>query len=299
MQTEKTSFTSGFIAVIGRPNVGKSSLTNALVGGKVAIVSEKPQTTRNRIMGVVNGEGYQIVLLDTPGIQKPKNRLGTFMEGAVARSLRDIEAVCVVVDGHSGVGARDQEALLRAQRSGCPVIVALNKTDLMQPGQVQACAQALRAIDPQATICPVSAKTGDGLVHLIAAMRETLPQGPAYFPKEMLSDKPESFLCCEIIREKALQLLRDEVPHGIGVELEKFMEREDGVVEVHAVIYCERASHKGIIIGKNGRMLKRIGSLAREEFERFFDAKVFLSLFVKVREDWRNSPTALRELGYD
>ena len=280
-----SQFVSGFAAVIGRPNVGKSSLINTMVGEKIAIVSDKPQTTRNRIMGVVNGAGYQLVVLDTPGIQKPKNKLGRYMEGAVRHSLTDIEAALVVVDGAKGLGSRDEEAL--------------NKIDLAQPEQIRSLSARLAAYPGVSHVCPVSAKTGAGLADLLHTLRALLPPGPAYFPTDVASDMPESFLCCEIIREKLLHNLRDEVPHGIGVELEKFMEREDGVVEIHALIYCERQSHKGIVIGHRGAMLKRIGSQARGELEDFFGTKVFLQLFVKVREDWRNSPSALKELGYE
>lgn len=294
-----SQFVSGFAAVIGRPNVGKSSLINTMVGEKIAIVSDKPQTTRNRIMGVVNGAGYQLVVLDTPGIQKPKNKLGRYMEGAVRHSLTDIEAALVVVDGAKGLGSRDEEALFRATHCGVPVVVALNKIDLAQPEQIRSLSARLAAYPGVSHVCPVSAKTGAGLADLLHTLRALLPPGPAYFPTDVASDMPESFLCCEIIREKLLHNLRDEVPHGIGVELEKFMEREDGVVEIHALIYCERQSHKGIVIGHRGAMLKRIGSQARVELEDFFGTKVFLQLFVKVREDWRNSPSALKELGYE
>ena len=290
---------SGFVAVIGRPNVGKSSLVNTLVGDKVAIVSDKPQTTRNRIMGVVNGDGYQLVLLDTPGIQKPKNKLGRYMEGSVKDSLKDVEATVVVIDGSTGLGAKDEEAIFRGVQSDARVWIAVNKIDVAEPTDIQALVETLKVREGIYRVCPISAKTGQGLEVLLGGLIDCLPEGPAYFPPDMISDQPEAFLCAEIIREKALLLLREEVPHGIGVDLEKFMEREDGVVEVHAVIYCERDSHKGIIIGKNGGMLKRIGTRAREEMEIFFDSKVFLKLHVKTREGWRNSPLALRELGYE
>ncbi|MBQ9989072.1 MAG: GTPase Era [Clostridia bacterium] len=292
-------FRSGFVAVVGRPNVGKSSLVNTFVGGKVAIVSDKPQTTRNRIMGVVNGEGYQLVLVDTPGMQSPRNRLGAFMESAVSHAMTDVDAILCVVDGHSGLGERDEAAIERAVSSRKRVILAVNKTDKAQPEEIAALCETLRQRPSIHAVYPVSALTGDGLAPLLTVLIEMLPEGPAYFPEDMISDKTEDFLCAEAIREKALLLLREEVPHGLGVELEKFMERPDGLVEVHAVIYCERESHKRIIIGKGGRMLKRIGSMAREDMEHFFDTKVFLSLYVKVREEWRNSPRALRDLGYD
>ena len=293
-----TIFRSGFIAVIGRPNVGKSSLVNALVGEKVSIVSDKPQTTRNRIMGVVNGQGHQIVMVDTPGIQKPRNRLGSYMEGTVKGSLADVDAVIVVLDGTSGLGSRDETAIKQAQASGAPVLYVINKTDRMTEEKQYAYREAVAKQTQADAIFLLSAKTGEGLFELRNAIVALLPQGPRYFPDDMVTDKPESFLCAEIVREKALTLLRDEVPHGIGVGIEKFMERDDGVVEIHAVIYCERTRHKGIIIGKGGRMLKQIGTQARQDMEMLFDTKVFLSLYVKAREDWQDNPSVLKELGY-
>ncbi len=293
------AFVSGFAAVIGRPNVGKSSLVNTLVGHKVCIVSEKPQTTRNRIMGVVNGRGYQLVLLDTPGLQTPKNRLGHYMQGAVKHALTDINAVLCVVEAHRPLGERDEQALLLAKNAGAPVLVVQNKCDLATAEQISAQAQAIKEFLLEASFFPVSALTGEGLSGLLSCLIGLLPQGPAYFPEDEWCDKPEDFLCAEIIREKVLLFLREEVPHGVGVELERFFEREDGVVEIHAVIHCERQSHKGILIGKGGGMLKKIGSSAREELEAFFGTKVFLQIFVRVRENWRNSPTALKDLGFD
>ncbi len=287
---------TGFVTVTGRPNVGKSTLINALVGGKVAIVSARPQTTRNRIMGIVNSPDYQIVLVDTPGIQKPRNKLGEFMESAVSASYVDADVVLVVLDASAGIGSFDQEIIERVQSLNLPLLVVLNKSDLVDSDKLQMLKQQLE--QKAIASLPISAKTGQGLKELIDAILGYLKPGPLYFPPDAVTDMPEAFLCAELVREKALELLSEEVPHGIGVAVERFFERDDGVVEVHCVMYCERESHKGIIIGKNGSMLKKIGTLARKDMEHFFDARVFLKIFVKVRKDWRNKPSVLKELGY-
>lgn len=292
-------FKSGFVAIVGRPNVGKSSLVNVLVGDKVAIVSERPQTTRNRIMGVVNGDGYQIVLVDTPGMQKARNKLGQYMEGAVSSALEDVDIKLVVLDASTGIGAKDEDAIARAAGGAGRVIALLNKMDIADAQKAEELAVRLAQDDRIAHVCKVSAATGQGLKELLDLLIDSMPEGPMYFPEDTISDMPEAFMCAEFIREKALQNLREEIPHGIGVELERFFEREDGIVEVHAVIYCEKKSHKGIIIGKNGSMLKKIGTQAREDMERFFNTKVFVQLFVKVREDWRDSNAILKDLGYE
>lgn len=287
---------TGFVTVTGRPNVGKSTLVNALVGGKVAIVSQRPQTTRNRIMGIVNSPDYQIVLVDTPGIQKPRNRLGELMESAVSASYVDADVVLLVLDANAGIGSTDHEILQRVRSLNLPVLVVLNKSDLAGGERLKTLKEQL---EQEGFACiSVSAKTGQGLKELTDSIVGFLKPGPLYFPPDAVTDMPEAFLCAELVREKALELLNEEVPHGIGVAIERFFERDDGVVEVHCVMYCERESHKGIIIGKNGSMLKKIGSLARQEMEHFFDAKVFLKIFVKGSEDWRNKPSVLKELGY-
>ena len=291
-------FLSGFIAIVGRPNVGKSSLVNALVGEKVAIVSNKPQTTRNRIMGVVDGKGYQMVLIDTPGVQRPKNKLGEFMEGAVKSAVSDVDAICLVLDGASGLGPRDEELIRRIQPVGVPILVVLNKCDIAEEEKIAALRNELEQRGFAKSILTASALTGQGMDVLEQSLAKHLVEGPRYFPEGEITDMPEEFFCKEIVREKALRLLRDEIPHGIGVEIEKMMERKDGIVEIHAVIYCERKSHKSILIGKGGSMLKRIGSQARADLEEIFGTKVFLHLFVKVREDWRDSATALKDMGY-
>ncbi len=294
-----SQFVSGFAAVIGRPNVGKSSLINTMVGEKIAIVSDKPQTTRNRIMGVVNGNGVPARRAGYARHPKPKNKLGAIWKGAVRHSLTDIEAALVVVDGAKGLGSRDEEALFRATHCGVPVVVALNKIDFGAARTNPLLSARLAAYPGVSHVCPVSAKTGAGLADLLHTLRALLPPGPAYFPTDVASDMPESFLCCEIIREKLLHNLRDEVPHGIGVELEKFMEREDGVVEIHALIYCERQSHKGIVIGHRGAMLKRIGSQARGNWKIFFGTKVFLQLFCQGTGGLAKFSLRAQELGYE
>ena len=290
-------FKSGFIAIVGRPNVGKSTLLNSLVGEKVAIVSNRPQTTRNRLMGVVCDEKYQMVFVDTPGIHKPRTQLGNFMMQAVQEGMEGIDALVVLVDV-TAVGPRDRQIAEDMSRKKLPVLLLLNKIDLVQPQEL------LRIIDifkemPFAAILPISAKTGEGLDTLRKELLSRLPAGPKYFPDDMLTDQPERVLCAELIREKALRHLRDEVPHGIGVEILRMEKKSDNLMEIHADIYCEKDSHKSIIIGKHGSMLSLIGKEARIDIESLLGMRVNLQLWVKVRPDWRNSKADLRTLGYD
>ena len=289
-------FHSGFVAILGRPNVGKSSLMNRFVGEKVAIVSERPQTTRNRILGVAAGEGWQIVFVDTPGLHKPRNRLGEFMMQEAEAAREDVDAVLAVVDG-AHLGERDAAILDDVRQMACPKFLAVNKTDLVTPEQLMPRLASLN-VEGFERVFSVSARRGDNVDALKTALVAAMPVGPKYFPDDMVTDQPERVICAEIIREKALRNLYDEVPHGIGVEMMGMQKIENGRMEIHATIYCEKASHKGVIIGKQGAMLKKIGSEARADIERLLGCKVMLRLWVKVREDWRNRTGDLKTLGY-
>lgn len=289
-------FHSGFVAILGRPNVGKSSLMNRFVGEKVAIVSERPQTTRNRILGVAAGEGWQIVFVDTPGLHKPRNRLGEFMMQEAEAAREDVDAVLAVVDG-AHLGERDAAILDDVRQMACPKFLAVNKTDLVTPEQLMPRLASLN-VEGFERVFSVSARQGDNVDALKTALVAAMPVGPKYFPDDMVTDQPERVICAEIIREKALRNLYDEVPHGIGVEMMGMQKIGDDRMEIHATIYCEKASHKGVIIGKQGAMLKKIGSEARADIERLLGCKVMLRLWVKVREDWRNRTGDLKTLGY-
>lgn len=290
-------FHSGFITIVGRPNVGKSTLMNALVGEKVAIVSNRPQTTRNRIMGVMTRPEWQIVFLDTPGIHHPRTKLGESMMQSVKDAMDGMDGLLTLVDA-TQVGEQDRKIVQEMGQRKVPKVLALNKIDLVPKERLL----GLMASFAQAgydAIIPISAKTGDGLPELEAQLVKNLPEGPKYFPDDMMTDQPERVLCAEIIREKALWNLRDEVPHGVGVEMLSIKETRPGLTEIHANIYCERASHKSIIIGRQGAMLGKIGSEARRDIEKLLDTHVSLKLWVKVREDWRNRAGDLRALGYE
>ena len=290
------AFHSGFIAIVGRPNVGKSTLMNALVGEKVAIVSDKPQTTRNRIMGVLSRPGEQMVFLDTPGLHTPRNRLGEYMMKCARDALSGIDALMVLADA-SAVGRQDRAVVEEMSRQPVKKALVLNKIDLLPHENLLELIASFASAGYD-DIIPVSAKTGDGLEALKNLLAAYLPQGPRYFPEDAMTDQPERVLCAEIIREKALLHLRDEVPHGIGVEMMSMTALRDGLMEIHATLYCERAAHKGIIIGKQGAMLKRIGQEARADIEALLGVRVHLQLWVKVRENWRDRPADLRTLGY-
>ena len=295
-QTEKT-FHSGFVTIIGRPNVGKSSLMNRMIGEKIAIVSARPQTTRSRIMGVLTGPGHQIVFLDTPGIHDPRTRLGEYMMHAVHDAMDGMDAVLVIFDV-TRITESDLEIPEILKGKKVPAVLALNKIDLVSPEQILA-ATARAAEIGFSEIVPVSAKTGSGVEELINCLRNHLPAGPHYFPDDMITDQPERILCAEIIREKALRHLRDEVPHGIGVEIMKIEVLSDRLTEINATVYCERSAHKGIIIGKQGSMLQTIGTEARTDIEKLLGTHVSLKLWVKIRPDWRNNASDLKNLGYD
>ena len=288
---------SGFIAIIGRPNVGKSTLMNAMVGEKVAIVSNRPQTTRNRIMGICTQEDSQIVFLDTPGLHTPRNRLGEYMMQTAKDALTGIDALIVMVDA-TAVGKQNRAVVEDMSRHQVKKVLVLNKIDLLEPEQLL----GLIASFAQAgydDIIPVSARTGDGLNQLKELLIGYLPEGPQYFPSDAITDQPERVICAELIREKALYHLKEEVPHGIGVEMMSIKKLSDNLTEIHATIYCERPAHKGIIIGKQGSMLKLIGQEARKDIETLLGSHVHLQLWVKVRENWRNRMDDLRTLGYE
>lgn len=294
------SYQSGFISIIGCPNVGKSTLLNALVGQKIAAVSPRAQTTRNRISGVVTRPGYQIVFLDTPGIAEPKNKLGEYMYKLAYTALDEVEAILLVLDPVEGLRERDTSLIERLKTAKAPVIGVINKTDIASMDQMRSARAYLERMQIFVHVQSISAKTGEGIAALLALLKEYLVEGPQYFPEDMVTDQPERNLCAEIIREKALLLLREEIPHGIGIEIEHMDVREQqNLTDVHAVIYCERDAHKGIIIGKKGVMLKRIGEEARRDMEWMLATRVNLQLFVKTRSNWRNSPLALKELGYE
>ena len=288
---------SGFVTIVGRPNVGKSSLMNKMIGEKIAIVSSRPQTTRNRIMGVLTGTDYQIVFLDTPGIHDPRSKLGDYMMHSVREAMDGMDAVLVILDV-THITENDLKIAAEMKDKKVPSVLALNKIDLVSPDAVLA-ATAKAAELGYEEIIPVSARTGSGVEDLISSLKAHLPAGPQFFPEDMITDQPERILCAEIIREKALRNLRDEVPHGIGVEIIKIESVSDHLTEINATVYCERDAHKGIIIGKHGTMLQTIGSEARADIEKLLDTHVNLKLWVKIRPDWRNNVSDLKNLGYD
>ena len=290
---------SGIITLCGRPNVGKSTLTNALVGDKVAIVTNKPQTTRNRICGILNRGECQFVFVDTPGLHKARTRLGDYMVNVVKESVADVDAVLLLVEPIPHIGEPEEQLIARIKTLGCPAVLVINKVDTLEHKEkllevIQAYSQA----HDFAAVVPISAKTGEGVEELLGVLEGFLPEGPQLFPEDMTSDQPERQMMAEILREKLLLCLDKEIPHGTAVEITRFAQREDEVIEVEATIYCEKNSHKGIIIGKGGAMLKKVSTLARQDMERFMGAKVYLQTWVKVKENWRDNVNLIRNFGY-
>ena len=289
---------SAMITLCGRPNVGKSTLTNALVGEKVAIVSNKPQTTRNRITAIVNRGDTQFVLMDTPGFHKPRTRLGDYMVNVVKESVADVDCVLLLVEPVAALVPQEEALNERLKQSGAPAILVINKIDTVDKTRLlEVMALYSQAYDFDA-ILPVSAKTGDGLEELMAELDKYAAEGPHFFPEDMITDQPERQICAELVREKLLQCLDKEIPHGTAVEVTRFSERDSGIIDLEVTIYCEKDSHKGIIIGKKGAMLKKIGELARQDIEEFMGAKVYLQTWVKVKENWRDSMAQLRNFGF-
>ncbi len=288
---------TGIFSVVGRPNVGKSTLMNALCGSKIAIVSNKPQTTRTRITGVLNHGESQMIFLDTPGLHKPKTRLGDYMVKVIQDTVTDVDTVMLLVEPVARIGIPEQLLIDKLKEFDLPAVLVINKIDTVEKENLLAVMAAYQEAYPFQAIVPVSAKENEGLDVLLSELEKCCFESPQLFPDGMVSDQPERQLIAEIIREKLLNYLDKEVPHGTAVEIEQ-MQEENGVEHVAAVIYCERKSHKGIIIGKNGAMLKTIGAEARPEIEELLESKVFLQLWVKVKEDWRNNPAQIRNFGY-
>ena len=290
---------TAMITICGRPNVGKSTLTNALAGEKIAIVSNKPQTTRNRITAVCQRGETQFVFLDTPGFHKPRTRLGDYMVNVVRQSVADVDAVVLVVEPVASIGPQERELIASIKAADCPAVLAINKLDTVEPEKLLAVIALYSEAYAFNAIVPISARTGDGVEELLKELDKFAVESPALFPEGVTTDQPEKQVCAELIREKLLLNLEREVPHGTAVEITRFSERDDGIIDLEATIYCEKASHKGIIIGKHGDMLKRISSLARRDIEKFMGAKVYMETWVKVKENWRDNVNFIRARGYD
>jgi len=294
------SYRSGFVTLLGRSNVGKSTLINAMVGEKVSIVSDRPQTTRNQVRGVLHRENYQIVFVDTPGLHKPHNRLGEYMVHAAGAALEAVDCVLVVMDASVPFGGGDRAVLAKLANTKTPVILVLNKIDLVPKTALLQYMEKLSEYPFLTEILPICARTYEGVDELEAMLASHMPEGPHYFPEDMYTDQPERVMIAEIIREKALQLLRDEIPHGMGVEIMSMKRRaQTELVDIEADLVVERENHKGIVVGKKGAMLKELGTRARLEIETLLGNPVNLRLWVKVRENWRDSNAVLKDLGYN
>ena len=294
------AFKSGFAAVIGRPNVGKSTLINRLTGEKISIISDKPQTTRNAIRAIITEEDCQIVFIDTPGIHKRKNKLGEYMVTVATDTMNEVDAIIYIVEAtDTKPGPGDMHIIQQLKEVRTPIILLINKIDLVEKEKLLYLISEYKDKLDFESIIPISAATGEGTDLIMNELKKILPEGPKYFPEDMLTDQTERILVAELIREKILHFLSEEVPHGVGVEVISFKEREEkNLIDIQANIYCEKETHKGIIIGKQGKMLKKIGMSARLEIENILGSRVFLQLWVKVKPDWRNSNQMLRILGY-
>lgn len=293
------AFKSGFVAVIGRPNVGKSTLMNRLVGEKVAIMSSKPQTTRNTVRGILTTQNSQIIFVDTPGLHKPSSKLGDFMVQSALNTLQDVDVILYLVEPEFKIGPGDRYIMEQLQKVTTPVVLLINKMDLSGPDQLESCFNLYDSTGLFSRILPVSATVGENMKMLLETIESFLPEGPHYFPEEAYTDQPERVMVAELIREKVLQYLEQEIPHGVAVVTEKMSYRGDKeLTEIQAAIFCEKKSHKGIIIGKNGRKLKGIGKAARKDIESLLGHQVHLELWVKIKEGWRDQDTILKDLGY-
>ena len=293
------SFKSGFVAVIGRPNVGKSTLINSLIGQKIAIMSDKPQTTRNRILCILTKPDVQVVFLDTPGIHKPQHKLGEYMIQAAENTLKEVDAILFVVDATEKLGAGEKYILERLRKTKRPVVLVVNKLDLIEKGAVLPIITRYTEVYDFAGVVPLSAKEKVNLPDLVEEIKKYLPAGPQYYPEDMVTDQPERLIVAEMVREKVLHLTRDEIPHAVAVEVDEMKTRENQDVYIRATIYVERESQKGIVIGAKGAMLKKVGALARKDIEVLLGSKCFLELWVKVKKDWRDRENVLKGFGFE
>ncbi|MFD0586741.1 GTPase Era [Paenibacillus sp. GCM10027627] len=291
-------FRSGFVAIIGRPNVGKSTLMNHLIGQKIAIMSDKPQTTRNKIHGVYTTNDTQIVFLDTPGIHKPQSKLGNYMMQTAESALKEVEAALFLIDASEGLGGGDRFIIEQLKKVKTPVFLVMNKIDKVEPEKLLPMITQYNELHDFAEIVPISALQGNNVNTLLEQLSRYLPEGPQYYPADQITDHPEQFVCAELIREKILHMTREEVPHSIAVAIEDMKVKENGVVYIGAVIFVERDSQKGIVIGKRGEFLKEVGKQARKDIEALLGSRIFLELWVKVKKDWRNQDRVLKDLGF-